>query len=128
MDQQVRKMTKVANVEHAVSSSCQRAGLIVVFIAHDDQFGDKCRVRTFKRYAGCAGCESLEAVVDFLQTLDETPFVCFPLPDPLHLFKNDRQRIRNHPLALLPDVPSFDASTLRELLPPQMVSVPTYPN
>jgi hypothetical protein len=34
----------------------------------------------------------LEAVVDFLLTLDQTPFVCFPLPDPLHLFKNDRQR------------------------------------
>jgi hypothetical protein len=70
--------------------ACQRVGLIAVFVAHDgDRFGDKCHLRMFKRYAECEHCELLDAVVDFLQTLDQTPFVCLPLPDPLHLFKND---------------------------------------
>jgi hypothetical protein len=59
-----------------------------------------------------------------MQTLAQTPFVCFPLPDLLHFPINDRPRIRNHPLALLPDVPSFDASTFSELFSPQVVSVP----
>jgi hypothetical protein len=112
-------------LEVTLIAACQRAGRIVVFVVHDgDSFDDKCHFRMFKRYADCDGCESLEAVVDFLQTLIETPFVCFPLPDPVHLFKNDRQRIHNHPLVLLPDVPSFAASTFSDVLPPQVVSVP----
>jgi hypothetical protein len=88
--------------------ACQRAGLIVVLIAHDgDRFGDKYHLRTFKSYAECDRCESLEAVVDYLEGLPQNAFVCFHIPDPLHLFKNDRQRLRNRPLALLPDEPSW---------------------
>jgi hypothetical protein len=118
-------LKEVEPLEVMLIEACQRAGLIVVFVAHDgDRFGDKCHLRMFKSYADCERCESLEAVVDYLESLPKNAFVCFPLPDPLHVFKNDRQRIRNHLLALPLDVPPFDASTFSELLPPQVVSVP----
>jgi hypothetical protein len=54
----------------------------------------------------------LEAVVNGLEGSLGNALVHVHLADPQHLFRNLPQRIRNYPLALLPVVPSFDASAV----------------
>jgi predicted dienelactone hydrolase len=66
----------VEPLEVRLIEACQAAGLIVVFVAHDrDRFGEKYHIRKFKSHVGCDRCESLEAVVDSLESLEQTPFV-----------------------------------------------------
>jgi hypothetical protein len=91
-------LKEVEPLDVMLSEACQRVGLIVVFVAHvSERFGDRQDLQTFKSYAGYEGCESLEAFVDHLESVPKDAFVCFPLPDPLHLFKTEWQLMRNHP-------------------------------
>jgi hypothetical protein len=104
-------------VEQKILAVLQKMGLRVTFLATDGDHGlDADHVGWHNHYADAPLFTAIEDIFLLMSEDEENLLYCIPVSDPLHLLKNLRQRIRNHPVAAGVDRDEVCAADVAEVL------------